>query len=336
MDWKIGVHERPDLDAICGIWLLKKFGEAKFPGIGKAKVKFFKGEELIDGKSAEDWENQGVILVDIGRGKFDHHPASEYPEECATTLIAKYLDVDDDPALEQILKFVRHTDLQGALNIFDLSSLVKAMHKAHPRRIVWPLEALEAKYQDQLAFFDQAAEEHKKAEIEEIRVNNRLLKVLTAISDCQELSRYARSHYGGRVAVVIQKRTSGNVQIFTNQRYGLRLNDTAQMIRLEEQKVKGEILTSDWQTLAAEGAVKGAEEWYFHYNLQSLLNGSLTFSKVPPTNIPLEKIKALVKLSINYTYFPCGKEPRSCSRKCDYYEYGLHRCRKLRFQLHQS
>ena len=333
MNWTIVVHERPDLDAIIGIWLLKKFGEKKFPGIIKATVRFLNnGGELTERKSA----NESELYVDCGRGRFDHHPATEYPEDCAATLIAKHLEIDDDPALETILRFVVNNDLKGQSHPFGLAYFIKLMHVSYPdepkRVINWAVEALETKYHEQFSFFYQARKDYEqKAEIDEVTLTNgRVFRVVTVISDNENFSKYAR--FRG-AAVVIQKKNSGNIQIYTNRRFGLTLYDTTQIIRLEEAKAKGVVITKDWKILSSEGKVEGAEEWYFHHKMQVLLNGSLTATKVPPTRILLEKIREFVKLGINYTYFPDNacKEGHCIRRQCPYYWYGLHRCRELRY-----
>ncbi len=255
MDWTIVVHWRPDLDAITGIWLLKKFGEEKFPGIAKARIEFLEnGGELPEEKSADELEKEGIIYVDCGRGRFDHHPAAEYPEDCAATLIAKYLEIDDNQTLETILRFVVNNDLKGQSHPFDLAYTIKLMHGHHtsePERIInWAIEALETKYHEQLLFFSSTREEYeRKAEIDEVTITNgRLLKVVTVVSDNENLSKYAR--FLG-ADVVIQKQSSGNVQIFTNQKHGLTLYDVAQMLRLEEAKAKSVTITKNWNILAS-------------------------------------------------------------------------------------
>ena len=37
---EIVTHERPHLDEIVAIWLLRRFGETRFPGISQAKVSY--------------------------------------------------------------------------------------------------------------------------------------------------------------------------------------------------------------------------------------------------------------------------------------------------------
>lgn len=340
MNWRIATHKRPDLDAIATIWLLKKFGEEQFPGIAKATIMFVENGNIPEGEN--------VIAVDVGGGMFDHHPQSEHPDDCAITLMAKHLEVHDDPALETILRFVANNDLKGSAHPFDLAYIIKLMNSFYsnkPERVInWATKALEAKYQEQFSFFSEAKEEfEQKAEIDEIKMNNgrgeRVLKIVIIVSDNENIAKYARSHFGCKAAVVIQKQTTGNVQIYVNKQYGLRLHDVAQMIRLEEQKIKGLVETTDWKELSSEGnKVKGVKEWYYHKGLEALLNGSLT-AKVPPTSLPLERIRELVKLGIWYTLLPnsvCRKEGYCTGVDCEWYEYGLSRCRKLRYDTRHS
>lgn len=346
----IVTHERPHIDEICALWLLKRFGGEKFPGVAEAPVSFWAtGGEAPDGLKAEMYEEQGFLLIGVGGGRFDEHPRPGQPakkNECATTLVAKELGVDDDPALERIVKFVINADLRGAGNPFDLSCLVKTLYHIYPDRpaevMNWAMIALDAKHKEQMEFLTATREEFQKsAQIEEVQgPNNRTIKVATVVSDNEQMNRFARSKHGGCMAGIIQQQASGNVQIYTNRQFGITLYDVSQMIRLEEQQLKDKVVTTDWEALAGEGKVLGVEEWYFHYGLQALLNGSLTAKGVPPTRIPLARIQEIVRVGIN----PAAFEParaNTCSQgnctsskasPCPWYPWGLHRCRKIRFQ----
>lgn len=322
-------HDSPHLDEIAARWLIEKFGDREF----------------LD-KYAPD----RVIEVGIGGGSFDEHPvngSARKEGECAATLVAKALEVDDDPALESILRFVSNQDLKGGAHPFDLAYLVRPLHQQFPddpeKVIGWITFGLEVKYQEQMQFFNATKEEFERtAEIEAVLgPNGRTLKMVTLVSDDEQVNKFARSSFGGHAAITIQKQSSGNVQIFTNRIYGLTLYDVAQMIRLAEQQAKGLIVVSDWKQLASEGKVDGAEEWYFHHAGQSLLNGSLSFKKVPPTRLSLDQIKEIVKIGINPQLFEESREKYCVEGKCistgdsqcPWYYWGLHRCRLVRYKM---
>lgn len=203
-------HEAPHLDEIAAKWLIEKFGNKEF---------------------LDKYAPNRTLEVGIGGGSFDEHPVhgERKEDECATTLVAKALGVDDEPALEKILKFVVTHDLKGGVQPFDLAYLVNLLHRQFPndpeKVIEWATIGLEAKYQEQLQFFTATKQEFERAaEIEEIQgPGGQILKMVTVVSDDEQMSKFARSSLGGRAAIVIQKRSSGNVQIYTNKRYGLTL-----------------------------------------------------------------------------------------------------------------
>lgn len=337
----IATHPKPHLDEIAAIWLLRKFGKEKFPGIKHAEIQYWNETDITE--TPEKYESQGIVLLGIGNGKFDEHPGLENgrkENECCATLIAKYLDIDDDPALEKILKFVLNNDLKASAHPFDLAYVTNVLHRQSPNNpekiIEWTTTGLEAKYQEQLQFFTATKKEFEKAtKIEQIQCNGKTVNLVIAVSDDGQMSKFARSFHGCNAAIVIQKLSSGNVQIFSNKKFKITFYDVAQMLRLEEQKAKGKLITTDWKELATEGKVEGAEEWFFHKEGQLLLNGSFTAPNVPPTQISLKQITELVKIGVNRNQFYKNCDSRGC-RNCPWYSWGLHRCRKLRFEKHSK
>lgn len=351
----IATHENTDIDEFVGIWLLRKFGEDRFPGVKDAKVVFRRlASEIPDGRSAEQFERDGVLLIGIGGGRFDEHPSADNERkdgECAATLIAKELGVDDDSALKKILDYTVTNDLKGGSQPFDLAHIVKLLHRQHPDQpekvMEWAMTALEAKYQEQLQFWTCDEEFQRVAKVEKVQVGKRIVKIVSFSSDNPQMARFARAASGGDAAVVIQRRISGHVQIFTNRRFGIKLFDVVQMIRLAEQQVKRRFVTTGWKALVVEGKVEGAEEWHFHLQAQSLLNGSFTAKDVPPTRIPLDQIREFVKIGINPDAFEsiralecrngiCTSTMWTPWGKCPWYDWGLHRCRRIRWQMSQE
>lgn len=87
----IVTHMSPDLDAICAIWIIKKF----LPEWRDANLKFVSaGERLNEFNSTNQTvETNGqdeVIHVDTGLGPLDHHQ-SDSPEICAASLTWEYV-----------------------------------------------------------------------------------------------------------------------------------------------------------------------------------------------------------------------------------------------------
>lgn len=355
---RIVTHEKPHLDEICAIWLLRRFGEKMFPGINEAKISFTStGGQLPEDVSAEDLEKGGILPIGTCGGRLDEHPsfdAKSKENECASTLVAKHLGIDDNPALEGILQFVLQGDTKkGTGHPFDLAKITNSLHRQHPERpgdvIRWTTVGIEAKYCDQLKFLSKTKKEfEQKAEVENITgPGGRTLKMVTIVTDNEQMNGFARSKHGGEASIVIQKgfsgRMEGNVQIFTNARHKLTLHDIVQMLRIAEQGKKGKTVTTDWKELAEEGRVAGAEEWWFFSKGGMILNGSLTAQDVMPTKIPLEEIQMMVRLGVNPNAFEPKRAPNckqgKCSssrdNQCPWYKWGLHRCRKIRFEMNK-
>ena len=297
---KILTHTNPHIDEICGIWLLRKFGGNHFRGIASAPLEFRSGGNTKFEMTAEEYLEQGILLVGIGGGMFDEHPtvdAERKKEKCAATLIAEYLGVNDNPELDKILDFVRRNDLNGNESMFDIGSICLKMYSimSTEKVILWATLALETIYREQDQFNRVAAEELKKARIYSFRSRGSAIKIAAIESDNEVVAKFARSARGGNIAIVIQKQNSGNVQIFLNRRFGwIPMQKIARFIRLAEARFGGKAITTDKEILEREGSVQGAEDWHFFKKGQMLLNGSSTHPDVPPTKIPFGEIAAII------------------------------------------
>lgn len=101
-------HFNPDIDAICAVWLLKKFGDRRFR---YAKVDFVPAGETYHGEVVDS--DPETVHVDTGMGEFDHHQIKD-DSVCAASLvltyIAKNLSKNNKEALERLVDVVCHID----------------------------------------------------------------------------------------------------------------------------------------------------------------------------------------------------------------------------------
>src|SRR3989344_4683341 len=95
--YSIWIPTRPQPDTVVAIFLLKTFGEKKFPGIGNATVEIH--PTLAPEESFDSLLPRGILALDIGGGQLDHHGK----DKCTTELTAEYLGIVKDPSLVQLL-----------------------------------------------------------------------------------------------------------------------------------------------------------------------------------------------------------------------------------------
>lgn len=132
------LHHMPDVDAIVGAWLYTRFCKEI------NNFLFWSGgpETLPQG--------EGFIAIDIGGGKFDHHPPQKFPGECAATLVAKKIEIDKDPALQEILEYTVKNDLQGIRSLLDFADFTRCINQQYPedpeRTLKIGFEILDALY----------------------------------------------------------------------------------------------------------------------------------------------------------------------------------------------
>lgn len=365
---KLALHEKPHFDDVVGAWLMKRLGDDRgFPGASDAEIVFWTtGGSTPDGRPADEWEKEGVLAIGTGGGRLDEHPTPESGRkkgECAATLVAKALGVESDPGLAPILKFATPNDLAGAGHPFDVAHLLKDVFKnpaTDPSAAIeWLFYALDAKQWTQEQFFDQAwSEFHSSASVEEVPDGfGGIYVVATVASDNPEIARFARSQFGVRASVVIQRLSSGQTLVFNQKQFRPKIRpedirpidfrdflEIARLIRYAERIQNGIGDTLPWPELEVEGTVPGADNWFVHYGLQAILNGGRTASDSPPTKLNLQAIQGFVRIALNRTRFEPGRQEQ-CRRNictarghnpCPWYDWGLLRCRSIRFEMKQA
>lgn len=337
---EVGIHRRPHLDEIIAIFILRLYGEEKHPGIGTAKIKVFAGEEDLQGKTADQWLTEGVLLVGFGGGSLDEHPnagGAAKENECAATLVAKDLGVEKEEELRLILEDALIFDSQNleiagedelapqnkrklkAIRDWSLPSLVKLLNGMFPEEpdqvIDTILPFVEAKYAAQAEFV--AAKKliaERKGQIREIKVGDKKLLIYSIDSDNEAVQKAARNRFGGSLAVVVQKGSKGHIQIFGNVKVTGPIDDIARAVRREIQKrtTKNAGLNLGsldnwkdfWKNLSQKGKVDGADQLYYMPEGGFLLNGSLSHSKTLPIPMDLEEVVDVVQAVLDETIFP--------------------------------
>lgn len=310
---RIILPTRPQPDTLVAIFILKTFGEYKFSGISQAKTDFL--ALLPVGKKEEDYGKEGVVLLDIGGGRFDHHGKEE--KMTTSTLIAEYLGVKNDPALSKLLQYTERDDFFGKGTIsndpldraFGLSGLITALNKnfdKNPERVVEIiLPLIEAHYKEEVRRTKELPEEfenkrkNREAEIFEVKQGDKKLKVIIIESVNTSMPGFLRSKLGGAFDVVAQRMSSGHVNILTRPTKRIDLRSLIITLRLEEMRLAGDEVYADLRKLSSTGRLEEIPEWYYDPATNSILNGGMTPKDIPATKISKEKLKKVIEIGLS-------------------------------------
>ena len=294
---KILIPNKPHLDPVAAIWVLRHYGEQAFPGVKGAPVEFCESNVEYSESERKKIESEGVIMIDLGGGRFDHHNDQNKIEETSTSLVAEALGIDGNAELSALISYIREDDLQGLHNRFgDLAQLMKVMYKQGIDQ--WEVIDLALKIIDLFQagqeqwHFEVKEEYEKKCHLLKVKYHERKIKVGVIISDNMQLGNYGLNV--DNLSVVINKRSTGHVAILTNKKHKIDLRQIIAVIRNQEMELRGVKKEADLSRLVFEGSNSQVPNWFYHRSLNAFLNGSDALAKVEPTIIPFKELVYLV------------------------------------------
>lgn len=126
---EILTHMRPDWDAVVAICLLIQYGKSWFEGIESAVIRFVTNGVL---GGDEDHDKNGIVVVDVGHNcRFsDKSSARRKAGECATVLVAIYLEITGRPELARLLKETADADNKDENTVTCMPALAKVAHRS--------------------------------------------------------------------------------------------------------------------------------------------------------------------------------------------------------------
>lgn len=326
---KILIPNRPHLDPIAAIFLLRQYGQKVFPGVAKAEIIFW--EKSQDPTIAEllEFKENGVLIVDVGGSPFDHHNLVNGEKETCSSLVAAYLKIEDQPEINALLNYVREDDLEGLHNRYgDLAYLIKCFHKqniASVKVVELGLRLINYFQTSQIDWHYKVKQEYeKKIKIHRVKRFDKKLKIGVVESDNSQIANYGITM--DNLSAVIQKRSTGHVMILTNKYQRINLKEIVAAIRMRELELGGYNKAIDPAKLQFEGKNSLVANWFYHKSLNSLLNGSDAMNKAEPTKLSFNEIISFVwnGLSSEHSeYCDCDQD----GSNCPFNKYGFSKCR---------
>lgn len=324
---KILIPNKPHLDPIAAIYLLRKHGKEKFPGVDRAEIVFWEHAKNPSEKEASDFEKEGGLMIDVGGGLFDHHGGKNV-SETSTSLVASHLGIENNPEVSALLGYIREDDLEGLHNRYgDLAYIVKCMHKQNvpsAKVIEYIMLAIDFLQLNQDEWHHVVKKEYEeKCKVVMVKRPKRKIKLGVIESDNVQVGNYGISV--DNLSILIQKRSTGHIVILTNKHHRINLREIVGAIRKRELELADYGKPIDPKKFQFEGKNSLVPQWFFHRSLNAFMNGSDALNKADPTKVPLEEIMNLVWYGITAEiseYCDCDKG----GEMCPFAPYGFSKC----------
>lgn len=308
----ITLPTRAQPDTLCAVYILKTFGEQRFPGVSTAEIRI--NQILPEQTSFEIELTRENLLLDQGRGPFDHHGKNGV---CLTDLVIQELSLSQRKDLLKMSEFSRRDDLEGKGIIsqdrldkaFGLPGLLVNLNKEYtttPEKVFSiMLPIIEAHHKEEVRReYEMPNEIQKKKESGECifftaTQKGQQLSCVLILSDNVSIPGYLKSTHGGAHDVVIQVNSFGNTVILTRPKKSINLSALALVIRLEESVLRVREFEPDFAKLLAPGTIPEVPEWYYDTATNSLLNGSSGNKNIEATKIPYTRLQEIVILGLS-------------------------------------
>lgn len=310
----ITIFPKIQIDTLAAIYLLREFGQEAFPGIQDAQIAFL--TKVPEDQDPEALEKSGNLMVDLG-GMFDHHRAnmaSGKREECASSLIAKYLGVEKKKYLQKLLTWAKRDDLEGKGTIsedsldraFGLSGIVSMLNrqlKNDPQEVIdliLPLiehHVAEQRHRAEgLPKLYDALEAEGQAKKWKLKQGRADLKAGYVVSDDIGLAGWLKAVK--RVDLVIQRALTGHTNVITRQERSIDLRPLIAGLRAAEAQARGVDLPQDKNLLESVGTIDALPMWYYDDAANTLQNGGIEPGDISPTQLSIEQIVDIVNETI--------------------------------------
>lgn len=296
----IVTHESPDMDATLCVWLLKRFGEARYPGISQVPVQFLPAGALPEGLDPDTLETtRGILAVDTGGGRLDTHARDGVTDhsrrdKSAALLVAMDLGIAQAPALERILRFVTLQETSGRSlaskeamdHVMAIPNLMRGFNQVYyhaPERVLeLMLEVYDALYATEQEWV-LANADFSRAQILDLPAGRGRLVAIESSSTAAP--RVARMH---RADLVIHRNEKGHIGItgrHTGSLADLNFALLAEVLRVGEAMVGGESI--DYPVLRNPGMSHG---WYLHDSARILAKGSARNREVVASRLTQQEL----------------------------------------------
>ncbi len=122
-------------DEVVAYVLFLLFGHRMGIDISGAKIVFLKNNRLPDGKTVEQLEAEGYLLLGEGEGQFDEHGRRNADKICCAVLVARFLGIENHPAIKGLLQEVCEFDRNATATKTCIANVMKEAFVARRRPV---------------------------------------------------------------------------------------------------------------------------------------------------------------------------------------------------------
>ncbi len=271
----IVTHRHVDLDALCSVWLIKRF----LPSWSEAKIDFVPVGQTLRGAPPDD--DLDILHVDVGGGKLDHHRFYGEYSSAAHLVLEKIFNE------REFSKFAKEA----------LKRLVEVVTEVDNGRMITWENASSDRYEFCLHQFLPKLSE-KDEEIVHLGLNcldavfRSLREKIAAEEAVEKEGRVFGTRWGKAVAV----ETAVDEVLSVGQKKGYVLvakkDPRSGHLRIYGRWDKELDLTRAYEELKKKDPLA---TWYLHPSKRLLLNGSRTSPGIVPTKLSLSEIIKILK-----------------------------------------
>lgn len=293
-------HFGPDLETgFCDYLLLNtKEAENKYPGIGKAEIKFVSVDQKLD-----DYNEQGTLYrhihVDCGGVGYDHHQDGAGTLCCSADKILLDLGIKD-PAILKISRIVRINDLKGApvSNVagLDLFTIIRGANLRYPDDPEIVVEKMMDLFEDLYEHFTDVVQAEKDLvdlRVTEAKVGDRAFRIASIYSDAANIVPVIRKKYGTSLDVIIVQNRERYARILKYYQSRASMNMIATSVCWAEISASDLDCRLSRKELGAElktkGRARGIPLWYL-FKSKQLINGGPKNPDVSATKLNLGQL----------------------------------------------
>ncbi len=306
---KIVLPENFNFDHLVAVYLLRTYGQERYPGISTAQLVFLPEDLKPTAKKIAQWQKTAYFVGFQGRGS-------------ASLKAVRELAIEKKEELRRLLQYLReYLELGKHRDYGELPYLVEQYQKIKKPEAAFAtlLEQIEALQSQETAWLAEVAQEfNKSCSIFKVKRKKSKVKVIVCLTDHPQMEEYLVAR---RPAAGVIKDSQGYVRILFNPRLRLRIDEFAAGLRLLELIGRGEDVTFiNRKKMHKPGLLPEDNTWDFQSKRWRISN--------PPsgekTQLPLEQIVDFLKFWLSSEY-----DPRCCQKsRCLYFPLGLDKCKK--------